>query len=349
MLLRSLLRILIATSASAVVLFLVFAAVLRQPVVTGLPSYGGPRADAHRIERDVRYLTTTALPRNAAHPESLHRTAEWIGRSFRDSGARVTMQSFQARGQTWANVVAELGPDDPAQPLLIIGAHYDAFGEMGSRPGADDNASGTAALLELACLLGKAHPASPLMLVAYTNEEPPFFGSEEMGSAIHASAIAREHRLVEGMICLEMIGYYTRDQSWPTPLFSLLYPSHGDFIAVTGGWRDRKLARWVKRGILRAGGISVVSFTGPREVSDASDQRNYWSHDWPAVMVTDTAFLRNPNYHTVRDTAETLDYQRMAAVVDGVFNALINGALASAPAGSVADRRRPGKTRNIRW
>jgi hypothetical protein len=103
-----------------------------------------------------------------------------------------------------------------------------------------------------------------------------------------------------------------------------VYPSRGDFIAVAGGWPDRNLARWLKRGIAGAGGVPVVSFTGPRETSDASDQRNYWSRGWPAVMVTDTAFLRNPNYHTLGDTAATLDYRRMAAVVDGVFNALTN-------------------------
>jgi Zn-dependent M28 family amino/carboxypeptidase len=218
--------------------------------------------------------------------------------------------------------MAEFGPGDRSQSLLVVGAHYDAFGETGSLPGADDNASGTAGLLELARLLGKADPLAPVMLVAYTNEEPPFFGSEEMGSAVHAASLARAHRAVKGMICLEMIGYYTRQQSWPTPLFSLLYPSHGDFIGVAGGWHDRELARWVKRGIIGAGGIPVVSFTGPRETSDASDQRNYWPHGWPAVMVTDTAFLRNPNYHTIRDTAATLNYQRMAAVVNGVFNAI---------------------------
>ncbi|MGH9423802.1 MAG: M28 family peptidase, partial [Thermoanaerobaculia bacterium] len=266
--------------------------------------------------------TTTALPRNAAHPDSLRRTAQWIAELFRHSGARVTDEMFQARGQTWHNVVAEVGPDDRSQPLLIIGAHYDAFGEMGSLPGADDNASGIAGLLELARLLGKSHPTAPLMLVAYANEEPPFFGSEEMGSAVHAARLAREHRVVKGMICLEMIGYYAREQTWPTSLFSLLYPSQGDFIAVAGGWNDRALARQMKRGIIGAGGIPVVSFTGPHETSDASDQRNYWSHGWPAVIVTDTAFLRNPNYHTIRDTAATLDYSRMASVVDGLLNAI---------------------------
>jgi Zn-dependent M28 family amino/carboxypeptidase len=322
MFLRSLLRILIATCASAAVLFVVFAIVIRQPVITGTPSNGRPHADARRLVRDVTYLSTTALPRDAAHPESLRRTAVWIAHSFRESGARVSVQTFQARGRTWENVVAEFGPDIRSHAMLVVGAHYDAFGEAGARPGADDNASGTAGLLELARLLGAAHPAAPVMLVAFTNEEPPFFGSEEMGSAIHASSMARDHRAVKGMICLEMIGYYSPHQAWPSPVFSLLYPTHGDFIVVAGGWPDRKLARWLKRGIAASGGIPVVSFTGPRETSDASDQRNYWSQGWPAVMVTDTAFLRNPNYHTTRDTADTLDYKRMAAVIDGVFNAV---------------------------
>jgi Zn-dependent M28 family amino/carboxypeptidase len=322
MVLRSLLRILIATCVGAAVLFLMLAVVIRQPVITGAPWTGGLRADARRLEHDVTYLSTTALPRNAAHPESLHRTALWIAQSFRASGARVSVQTFQARGRTWENIVAEFGPNASSQAVLVIGAHYDAFGEMGPRPGADDNASGTAGLLELARLLGATRPTTPLMLVAYTNEEPPFFGSEAMGSAVHAESLARARRRVKGMVCLEMIGYYAPGQAWPTPLFSLLYPRRGDFIAVAGGWSDRTLARWLKRGMLGAGGVRVVSFTGPHETSDASDQRNYWSHGWPAVMVTDTAFLRNPNYHTIRDTVDTLDYRRMAAVVDGIFNAV---------------------------
>src|SRR5881394_1031165 len=118
-----------------------------------------------------------------------------------------------------------------------------------------------------------------------------------MGSAVHAESLARRHRSIAGMICLEMIGYYTETQPWHTWVLALIYPNHGRFIGVAGGWRDRKLARAVKDGIRGAGGIEAVSFTGPREMLDASDQRNYWSHGWPAVMVTDTAYIRNPNYH----------------------------------------------------
>lgn len=126
------------------------------------------------------------------------------------------------------------------------------------------------------------------------------------------------------MICLEMIGYFSAGQRWPNRLFELLYPSKGDFIGIAGGWSDRSLARFVKRAIIGAGGIRAVSFSGPRETSDASDHRNYWRHGWRAVVVTDTAFLRNPNYHTAGDTAGTLDYRRMARVVDGVLNAVLH-------------------------
>ncbi len=126
------------------------------------------------------------------------------------------------------------------------------------------------------------------------------------------------------MICLEMIGYYTGAQSWPNGLFALLYPDAGDFIGVAGGWADRKLAKVLKRSIAGAGGVRAVSYSGFRETSDASDHRNYWAHGWPAVMVTDTAYLRNPNYHTAADLAETLDYEKMARVVDGVFSATLH-------------------------
>lgn len=144
-----------------------------------------------------------------------------------------------------------------------------------------------------------------------------------MGSAVHAASVNPEE--VEGMICLEMIGYFRGEQLWPNTLFDLLYPDRGDYIAVGGGWDDRALVRRVKRAIRGAGGVRVYSFTGPRETLDASDHRNYWNRGMRAVLVTDTAYLRNPNYHTAGDTAETLDYGKMARVVDGIFSAVTEG------------------------
>jgi Zn-dependent M28 family amino/carboxypeptidase len=300
------------------------AVALRQPTLTDLPFRGSSRASARHLEDHVRFLTSEVTPRSAGHPENLDRTATYIADRFRAAGGRTFLQSFDAFGTRYANVLGEFGPVGSAEPVLIVGAHYDVFGETGALPGADDNASGTAGLLELARLLGTQRPRTPVLLVAFTTEEPPFFGSDQMGSAIHANSVAAARRPVRGMICLEMIGYFSPEQTWPNALFDWIYPSTGNFIGVVGGWSDRKLARDVKRAMTGAGGLPVVSFSGPRETSDASDHRNYWSHGWPAVMITDTAFLRNPNYHTKRDTADTLDYREMARVVDGVLNAVLH-------------------------
>ncbi|HEY0156251.1 MAG TPA: M28 family peptidase [Thermoanaerobaculia bacterium] len=304
-----LLRILVPVAAAV----LAFAAAIRQPVLRGIPYSANDRSDPATLRAHV--VALTSVPHGADHPEGLNASAAYIERHFRAATNRVELQEFHARKRDYRNVLARFGPD--AGPLLVVGAHYDAFSSL---PGADDNASGTAGLLELARLLGRNPPPRPVVLVAYTNEEPPFFASEQMGSAVHANSVEN----VAGMICLEMIGYYTEKQPWPNNTFALLYPDRGDFIAVGGGWADRKLTRHVKRAIKGAGGIAVYSFTGPRQTLDASDHRNYWSRGWPAVLVTDTAYLRNPNYHTARDTAGTLDYRKMARVVDGVFNAVRN-------------------------
>jgi Zn-dependent M28 family amino/carboxypeptidase len=272
---------------------------------------GSERANASRLQADVVTLTTEFQPRSADFPEQLGNAASYIENAFRETGARVSSQEL------YRNVIARFGPEHG--PLTIIGAHYDAFGNTKDRTGADDNASGTAGLLELARLLGRADVETPVMLVAYANEEPPFFGSDEMGSAVHARSVSN----VAGMICLDMIGYYSDQQTWPNWTFAALYPSSGDFIAVGGGWSDRRLAKHVKRA-MKGAGMRVRSFTGPRVVADASDQRNYWQAGIPAVLVTDTAFLRNPNYHTRNDTAATLDYVRMARVVDGLYSAVVH-------------------------
>jgi Predicted aminopeptidases len=319
-LLKSITRILIAVVLTAALLLAVLFVVVRQPGLRSLPYPIGARASVSLLRGHVEFLTTTVRPRGADNPEHLDRAVAYITQAFVRSSARVSEQTFLVRGRTYRNVIADFGPGGGEK--LIVGAHYDAFTSTGDLPGADDNASGTAGLLELARLLGLHAPRRTVELVAFTTEEPPFFGSDEMGSAVHARELQRARTGVAGMICLEMIGYFHGEQSWPSPLLGVAYPGRGNFVVVTGGWADRQLAREVKAAIRGAGGVAVYSFTGPREMSDASDQRNYWFHGWRAVMVTDTAYFRNPNYHTARDTADTLDFDRMARVVDGVFNYL---------------------------
>lgn len=322
--LRSALRILLTTAMILGVLLGLAASVITQPTFGNDPAPEGPRADPGRLRRHVDFLTVTASPRDADHPENLDRAAAYIRDHFSRTGARVEDQIFEVRGRAYRNVIASFGPERGS--ILVVGAHYDSFGEFGANPGADDNASGTAGLLELARLLD-GRPLDDrgyrIDLVAYANEEPPYFGSPWMGSAVHARSLRGQD--VQAMICLEMIGYFTERQPAPSWLFRLLYPDRGDFIAVAGRWADRGLTRSVKRAMRSAGSVPVVSFTAPRSAGlDGSDQINYWNLGIPAVMITDTSFVRNPNYHTPGDTAATLDYKRMAGVVDGVLGSLLH-------------------------
>ena len=323
---RGAVRVLAVTLGSLAVLSGVAAFLVTQPTFGALPFLGGGRAEADRLREHVEFLTVAAAPRDSDHPESLDRAADYIRNHFSRTGARVRDQAFTARGHTYRNVIASFGPDSLGSgrgPLLVVGAHYDAFGDFGGNPGADDNASGTAGLLELARLLDGARLKNPVQLVAFTNEEPPFFASPWMGSAVHARSLGTQP--IQGMICLEMIGYFAAEQEWPHPFFRWLYPDRGDFIGVVGRWGDWRMTRQVERAMRGARGVPVLSFNGPRALAiDASDQRSYWDRGYPAVMITDTAFLRNPHYHTPGDTAATLDYSRMAGVVDGVLNAVLH-------------------------
>jgi hypothetical protein len=195
---RSIVRITVATFVCAIAGFLILWALVRQPVVRGLPFPGTARANPSLLREHVRFLTTEVRPRSADHPENLDRTADFLAAQFRRSGARVTEQPFDARGKSFRNVLASFGPEGSTLPVMVVGAHYDAFSDTGSLPGADDNASGTAGLLELARLLGIHPPQQPVLLVAYSTEEPPFFGSGSMGSAVHADALKASGRAVAG-------------------------------------------------------------------------------------------------------------------------------------------------------
>lgn len=263
------------------------------------------------------------LPRAADDPASLERTAAYVEAAFRSTTARVESQRFEAGTADYRNVVAHFGP--PGDASIVVGAHYDAMGLFGNNPGADDNASGAAGLLELARLLGNTELARPVDLVAYTLEEPPYFGTPKMGSRVHADTLIKSGKRLDAMIGLEMIGCFTERQPWPSALLALIYPRRGNFIGVVGQPFDDGLARRIKGWMRVPDGVPVYSFNGPTMMgTDASDHASYWRVGIPAVMVTDTAFMRNPRYHTAADTADTLDYEGMALVVDGVLNAVLH-------------------------
>ncbi|MAE62019.1 MAG: peptidase M28 [Planctomycetaceae bacterium] len=293
---------------------------ITQPMTGRDPLPSGAQADPEALRGRVLFLCEDVKPRYYGRPENLSRAADYIRDAFGATGAEVTEQTYEAGGDTFRNVIARLGGKNG--PRIIVGAHYDVFGEL---PGADDNASGTAGLLEVARVLASRDISVPVELVAYSTEEPPFFASPQMGSAVHAASLIEAKTPVKAMICLEMIGYFSGEQSsWSSPL-RLFYPGRGDFIMIAGRWRDRPLIADIKRSFRGASDLDARSYCGPTSMgTDLSDHRNYWANDISAVMITDTAFLRNSNYHRTTDRPDTLDYDRMANVVDGVVNAVIH-------------------------
>lgn len=283
-----------------------------------------PTADPVRLEAHVRTLAEDLTPRDADHPERLAPVAEYIEAKLASHTDRLTDQPYSVAGTTVRNVIARFGPETDER--VVVGAHHDTAGPY---PGADDNASGVAGLLELARLLDGVDLPLMVELVSYPLEEPPYFYTNQMGSAVHAQSLKEQDIDVRAMLTLEMIGYFTDDpKSQQFPLFFLrpFYPSTGNFIAVVGkwGWGQRRLVRTVRDGMRGASSLPVHSINAPRIVPGIafSDHLNYWHAGYDAVMITDTAFYRNPYYHSPTDTPETLDYKRMALVVDGVKGAV---------------------------
>nr|MDU9042870.1 M28 family peptidase [Candidatus Electrothrix aestuarii] len=304
--------------------------VIRQPTSEKIPFPSAVRADPDRLRWHVEYMSQELSPRNHNHPEKLADTVRYLATGLSVPGAQVSLQSYVAENavpgrKEQVNVIARFGSSEG--PVVIVGAHYDVEGDFA---GADDNASGVAGLLELARMLSQREVTGNIELVAYGTEEAPFFGTEQMGSAVHARRLAEQGRTVKAMLCLEMIGYFLEQQDYNSWLLRFVYPQNGLYAAVVGRWQERYLARTVKRCFQGASDLQTVSYSGPVLFGmDLSDHRNYWHHGYPAVMITDTAFLRNHNYHTARDTPDTLDYQRMAQVVDGVLSAVLKLSLSA--------------------
>lgn len=299
------------------------ATLVTQPLVWEGTGVGHPNVSRPaELERHVRVLAETCVPRDWSHLENLERAADHITMALRSTGGRVSDQALLVRGISFRNVLASYGPEGGSR--IVVGAHYDAYGSM---PGADDNASGVAGLLELGRLLGQRPPPCRVDLVAYTLEEPPFFRTKEMGSAWHARHLQSEQASILGVIVLEMIGRYSNapgSQRYPSVLMKPFYPSQGNFAAVVGRFGDIRLTRRVKASMKAATPLPVRSINGPRWIPglDFSDHHPYWDLGFSAVMITDTAFYRNADYHTDGDTPDRLDYLRMAQLVEGVHAAI---------------------------
>jgi Zn-dependent M28 family amino/carboxypeptidase len=279
--------------------------------------------DATALRKHTSVLSIDMAPRNYLHIDNLNKVANYISESLTSSGGRVSEQIFEVQGAEYKNIVAEFGPQ--GGETIVVGAHYDAEGE---KPGADDNASGVAGLLEIGRLLGEVvRFKTKVVLVAFTLEEPPFFRSEEMGSAVYAKSLVEAGTAVKLMIALEMIGYFSEEkgtQGYPTPLLRLYYPSTGNFIAVVDQLMSTQAQR-MKASMAQVIDLPVYSINAPPFIPgvDFSDHSNFWRYGFPAVMITDTAFYRNHAYHTNDDRAERLNYEKMAQVVYGVFDYVV--------------------------
>lgn len=286
-------------------------------------------ADPALLKEEVRALTENFGSRVYTNKRGLQECRAYIRERFAATGAVVVEQDYEVVGMPQANVRAFFG--DRSKPRIVVGAHYDtcAINGHNHNPGADDNASGVAGLFGLARLLQHEAPEDVCVeLVAYSTEEPPFFGTELMGSYFHAKQLRSEGVQVKGVLILEMIGYFSDkpgSQRYPFAPFKLFYPTKGNYIAIIGGMPDRDLIATCKGAMKGSTPMPVTSTCMLRSVGmvHLSDHRSYWPFGFESVMITDTAFYRNANYHQATDTWDTLDYEHMAQVVTGAHRAVM--------------------------
>jgi len=278
---------------------------------------------ASRLRRHVERLAGEIGERHVLRPAALHAAERYVVEALRALGYAMNRQNYRAQGVDCANLEVVIEGGARATEIVLAGAHYDT---VPGSPGADDNASGVAAVLELARLLRDAKPARTIRLVAFVNEEPPFFFWGEMGSKVYARAARARGDDIRVMLSLEMLGCYSDEkgsQGYP-PLLKHFYPAQGNYIAFVSNVSSRRALRSVVDAFHAASDFPAQKLAAPALVPGIgwSDQLSFWREGYPAAMVTDTAFHRYRHYHQPSDTPEKLDYARMAIVVEGLAGAL---------------------------
>jgi Zn-dependent M28 family amino/carboxypeptidase len=283
---------------------------------------------SQRLYRHVDMLAGLIGPRHEAKPSTLEATQAYLHRQFLERDEAVDLESFPSLNHRQAvNLVASRPGQKKPEQIVILGAHYDT---VSTTPGADDNASAVAMLLEVSRLLKGVPAKQTLRLVLFANEEPPHFHTDTMGSQYHARQCRERGDRVKAMICLEMVGYYSDapgSQDYPMPLSPIakkLFGHRGNFITVVSNFKSAKLLWPFRRGFKSAVKFPCVTLALPEAIHDIrlSDHGSFWDQKYPAVMVTDTSFHRNPHYHQPSDTPDTLNYPAMAKVTIGVAGAV---------------------------
>jgi Zn-dependent M28 family amino/carboxypeptidase len=275
---------------------------------------------AVRLEKHVRVLGGEIGERNLWRPGSLEAAASYVEREFHNLGFPVAAQEYVVEGKTVRNLEVEIeGVAEPGE-IILVGAHYDSA--PGS-PGANDNATGVAALIEIARMLAKKPLDRTVRFVGFVNEEPPLFMTERMGSLRYARRARQRGDNIVGMLSLETIGYYRQEkgtQSYPNLLLRPFYPSRGNFIAFVGNVSSRSLLRRCLASFRRGSDFPSAGLSAPGWVTgvDWSDHWSFWQEGYPAIMVTDTAVFRYPWYHSSGDTPEKVNYPAMARVTAGL-------------------------------
>jgi hypothetical protein len=307
----------------AILCFWGWAAMIRMPgkSYTGsLPQLSPEEAEcALSLRSDIKMLAGQIGSRNLYSLYALERAADFLEDRFKESHCTVMRETFTCEGKSCCNLVAEVRGSQVPEEIILIGAHYDTAGDS---PGANDNGTGVAALLALAQTFSKEKPYRTLRFVAFTNEEPPFFKSACMGSRVHAKGCRKRQEKVIAMFSLETIGYYSdarSTQMYPPPL-SLFYPSTGNFIAFVGNLSYREFLKKTVDSFRRNAQFPSEGAALPSWIPgiDWSDHWSFWKEGFPAVMITDTALFRYPEYHSIYDMPDKLDYERLARVVTGI-------------------------------
>lgn len=275
------------------------------------------------LKRHVDRLAGLIGPRHLAQPRSFAAAATFVERELAAAGYPTERQPYQVGQHRVANIVAELPGNRLRDEIVVVGAHYDT---VIYTPGADDNASAVAVLIEVARLLRPLQPARTVRFVSFACEEPPYFHTGDMGSQVYARQCRTRGENIHGMLCLEMLGYYTtapRSQQIPPGIPRSLHrflPHRGDFLAAVGNLQSWRLLWQFRRGFKRAVRFPLWTLALPASIEEIrlSDNSSFWDQGYRALMLTDTSFLRNPNYHQSSDTPDTLDYERMAQVTVGI-------------------------------
>lgn len=285
------------------------------------------------LKNHVETLTRTIGERSVAKLWNHQKAAEYIETCYRDMGVESKRETYPYRKDTVFNIVAEIGVPEGESKVFLLGAHFDS---VKGTVGADDNASAVAVKLEVARVLARRQATEPLDLtvrfISFALEEPPAYASWAMGSRVYAYKAKKEKMRIDGMICLEMVGYTCHEpgcQAYPFPLMFMGYPETGDFIGIIGNFKSRKLTGSLYQSFRKNEALPVEKLTVPWSgylVPNVrlSDHASFWDRGYKAVMITDTAFYRNPHYHRFSDTMDKLDFAYMSQLVKSLVQYFID-------------------------